>query len=171
MIYVVLGVHKSGTTLVSRTLHASGINMVDHADESTDYDEGGHYERASVVDLNHQLLSGCMIPPLGAIVRRDGVNEQGHYDDVAIAWKLPRRPTRKQRKEMRRIIQDCGRRYADWGFKDPRTCLTYPVWQSELPAHALVIVYRGFIEVLKHAHIVGWKQVRNVSTTLRHFGE
>ena len=38
MIYALLGMHKSGTSLLSRILHESSINMGDF-DESKGYDE------------------------------------------------------------------------------------------------------------------------------------
>ena len=63
MIYVVLGMHKSGTTLVAKMLHASGINMGESIDESADYSAGNHYERQSTAELNHVLLEGCLTPP------------------------------------------------------------------------------------------------------------
>ncbi len=44
MIYVIFGMHKSGTTLVAEMLHKSGINMGDF-DESVSYDIGNQYER------------------------------------------------------------------------------------------------------------------------------
>ena len=37
MIYIVLGMHKSGTSLVARTLHASGVDMGEFND-SLDYE-------------------------------------------------------------------------------------------------------------------------------------
>lgn len=47
MIFVVLGMHKSGTTLVSQILHHSGIPMGDGFDENVTYDGGNKYERES----------------------------------------------------------------------------------------------------------------------------
>ncbi len=56
MIYIVLGCHKSGTTLIARTLHESGIAMVGDDDAQGDYDQSGFYERLRWVELNQHIL-------------------------------------------------------------------------------------------------------------------
>lgn len=124
MIYVVLGMHKSGTTLVSQILHHSGINMVDDLDESVSYDQGNKYERQSALHLDMDIL---------------GVRGYGIIDLAA-----PERlvATAEQRARMAEIIDGCASRYSDWGFKDPRACLAYPLWRELLPEHKLIVVYR-----------------------------
>lgn len=124
MIYVVLGMHKSGTTLVSQILHHSGINMDDELDESVSYDGGNKYERQSILHLNMEIL--------------------GLEDYQVIDFRSPTMPsaTADQQRQMERIVADCTARYEEWGFKDPRTCLTYPLWAEALPEHRIIIVYR-----------------------------
>ncbi len=62
MIYLVLGCHKSGTTLVSEMLHSSGIQMIDDAGAveetagQSGYDDGRFYERSEWVRLNADIL-------------------------------------------------------------------------------------------------------------------
>jgi hypothetical protein len=56
-ICVVLGMHKSGTTLVSEILHHSGIRMVEN-DSVESYDHGNHFEREDTNQFNKRLL-GC----------------------------------------------------------------------------------------------------------------
>jgi hypothetical protein len=123
MIYIVLGCHKSGTTLIARTLHESGIAMVGDDDAQGDYDQSGFYERLRWVELNQHIL--------------------GH-GDPAEDHPVPARvfATQRQREQMGRWIACCESRHTDWGFKDPRTCLTYPIWREELPEHHLIGVYR-----------------------------
>ena len=48
------------------------------------------------------------------------------------------------------LVQDLCQKYSAWGFKDPRTCLTYPVWRKVLPPHKVIIVYRHPLEVYHH---------------------
>jgi hypothetical protein len=43
---------------------------------------------------------------------------------------------------MRLIIEEGCRSHADWGFKDPRTSLTYRLWAEELPEHKIIAIYR-----------------------------
>lgn len=125
MIYVVLGMHKSGTTLISQILHHSGINMGDDIDTHVSYDQGNKYERDSTKMLNIEILSSYGMRSL-------------HVTTPTTLWM-----TENQRVRMREIIRSCDERYADWGFKDPRTCLVYPLWASELPEHKIIAIYRS----------------------------
>jgi hypothetical protein len=129
MIYVVLGMHKSGTTLVSQILHHSGINMGDGIDVTKSYDQGNVYERASTKALNQEILHcenkySLDIGPPKRLCLTDGL-----------------------RARMRHTIRDISNRHTDWGFKDPRTCLVYPAWASELPKHKVIAIYRPIDEV------------------------
>ncbi len=141
MIYVILGMHKSGTSLVSQILHLSGINMEDDVDETKGYDEGNHFERISAKELNKELLGCGSAHSLNVILRR------------------PIRVTPDHRRKVWAIIQSCNERYRDWGFKDPRTCLTYSVWDQELPPRKIIVVYRKFEEVLQHYTRTKWRKI------------
>lgn len=124
MIYVVLGMHKSGTTLVSQVLHHSGIAMDDSIDEDVSYDSGNKYERQAVLALNLKML---------------GID---HY--LVLGVPRPDRASISEDliEEARGVIAAAGAEHADWGFKDPRTALTYPAWRDALPEHRIIAVYR-----------------------------
>ena len=132
MIYVVLGMHKSGTTLVSELLHKSGINMVDSYQESLDYKSGNQIERTSTLSLNQKILQS------------DGVHSL-HIPFEKTIELIP-----DHQKQMIEIIENCQSKYGDWGFKDPRSCITYPLWKENLPEHKLIIVYRHPVQVMNH---------------------
>ncbi|HPF69112.1 MAG TPA: sulfotransferase [Candidatus Krumholzibacteria bacterium] len=144
MIYVVLGMHKSGTTLVSQILHRSGIDMGDF-DESVSYDGGNKYERDEPVELDMAIM--------------------GAPDTEVLFVETPDQPvmTAEQRARMRAIIADCSARHADWGFKDPRACLLYDLWAEELPPHRIIAVHRDPDEVWPHFK---WRGLRRHHTNL-----
>ena len=50
MKYVILSMHKSGSTLVAKTLHDSGINMIDYKVTSENYIDN-KYERKDIHEL------------------------------------------------------------------------------------------------------------------------
>ena len=129
---VVLGMHKSGTSLISSMLHHSGINMVEQEDAKT-YDQKNHYERLSTNKLNKQLL-GC-----GTKSSLSVVNE---LDICGISSDLDY--------TVRATVENIRIAESAWGFKDPRTCLTYQYWKQILPDHRIVGVFRSPYEV--HAH-------------------
>ncbi len=128
MIYVVLGMHKSGTTLLSQILHHSGINMGDF-DEGISYDRGNKYERQTVLNLDMRIL--------------------GTTDFGVLDLHSSRRPDLSEGvwTEMRKIIADGEALGGDWGFKDPRNVLVYDLWKKELPEHRIIATYREPSEV------------------------
>ncbi len=122
--------HKSGTTLIADTLHRSGIAMV--GNEATGgYDDGNKMERAETRALNMDLLgddgiqSFRVLRPLAA-----GAATAGH------------------RAQTQALIE--GLAPGPWGFKDPRTLLTYGFWQEVLNAPLLIGVFRDPVEVFGH---------------------
>jgi hypothetical protein len=127
VIYVVLGMHKSGTTLISQILDHSGINMGEH-DTNVSYDDGNKYEREASLRLNEEILD-CV----------------GQESIDILPDKMPEL-TDEHRTRMREIIASCNANYETWGFKDPRTCLVYPLWASELPEHKLIVIFRSYKE-------------------------
>jgi len=129
MIYVVLGMHKSGTTLVSQILHESGISMGERFDADVTYDKGNKYERETVLGLNMCILG------------------TETYGVLGIGADRGREMNLEQRELMRAIIRDCQARHDDWGFKDPRTALTYGLWAQELPPHRVIAIVRDPAEV------------------------
>jgi hypothetical protein len=115
--------HKSGTTLVSQILHRSGIDMGDF-DSGVSYDMGNKYERESCLRLDLELLEA----PDNEILFLETPA------DIVLS--------EKQRGAMAEILASGQDRHADWGFKDPRMCLTYGLWAANLPRHKLIAVYR-----------------------------
>ncbi|MEP1382344.1 MAG: sulfotransferase [Paraglaciecola sp.] len=132
MIYIVLGMHKSGTTLISRILHESGINMGEF-DASVSYDKGNQYEREEFQIINKEILkcgnahSTDVIEPL-----------KGSYLNDEFTGSI------------NAIEKQLNVEYDNWGFKDPRTCLTYSFWNTNLPDHQLIYVFRSPIEIWNH---------------------
>jgi hypothetical protein len=121
MIYLVLGMHKSGTSLIAELLHKAGISMVDEAQQGS-YEDGAYYERQSTYQLNMALL--------------------GWKDENVLYRKGQAQTSASQIAQMQAIIAENESRHSNWGFKDPRTCLTYPLWANILPPHRLIIVFR-----------------------------
>ena len=130
MVYIVLGMHKSGTTLIAQTLHKSGVNMGwDLTEEMIDYGSQ-KCESPSVNEINF-CVKNC------EGVRSININHRTKLrvgSDVEAKIKL--------------FIENQSK-YKDWGFKDPRTVLTYPVWSKFLPEHKFVCIYRRPADVVR----------------------
>jgi hypothetical protein len=126
---ILLGMHKSGTTLVAETLHRSGIQMVGDVAEGR-YDDGNKMERAETRELNMELL------------RDDG----GHSFRVI---RPPASISEVHRVRAQAMIETLAQA-GPWGFKDPRTLLTFDFWEEMLEAPRLIGVFRDPVEVFGH---------------------
>ena len=130
MIVVVLGMHKSGTTLVAKALHQGGVRMLGGA-------PGGAYPRekyewGEFKAVKHRLLGSRP------------------EDSLGIALGEPLRQSAELDLEARALIARVGAQPGSWGFKDPRTTLTYGYWKVRLPAHLIVAIERDPREVALH---------------------
>jgi len=132
MIVIILGMHKSGTTLLAKTLHESGINM--GVVDSGDYPKC-KYEDPEVSRITKQLLYGSdkrhsldLPHPLFEIEASDEIITQ--MKDYVI----------------KRIKKD----KINWGFKFPDVTLCYDIWRDVLPYHTAIGVKRERAGLIKH---------------------
>jgi hypothetical protein len=134
VVVIVLGMHKSGTTLVAEMLHSSGIDMgrVDWREGS--YDTGKKYE-----DPEASLITKAVL----------GVSwTHKSYD-------IPKTPHLHDDERLQKITDDYvvrrTQRNESWGFKEPRVCLAFSHWKRSLPDDFRIIyVVRDPIELWKH---------------------
>ncbi len=131
----VLGMHRSGTSLVAGLLHCLGIyvgppnRLVGPRSDN----EKGFWEHSGIVQINDELLAEF----------------GGSYDApprFPIGWyespKLEGLRTRA-----RRLIEEDFSASTNWGWKDPRACLTLPFWQRLLPPMRYVVCLRNPVDV------------------------
>lgn len=131
---VVLGMHRSGTSVVAGILHALGVNM-----GPSDAAEGwtgrhwsnptGHFENRAFVDLDLRMLGGDAT----------GLRGPPRWED------LPMR-AEQFRPEIERLLAVSEAPL--WGWKDPWTVLTLPAFLPLLHAPSFVIVRRSWDEIL-----------------------
>jgi hypothetical protein len=122
---VVLGFHRSGTSMTTRLLHMLGLALGPH-DEflAADPDDNarGYWEPEWMIELNENVLVA-----LGG----------SHLDPPApdVDWAGDPRLA-----EHRALAREClDRTFAGapvWGWKDPRTCLTLPFWRPLIAERA-----------------------------------
>lgn len=128
MIVIVLGMHKSGTTMVAKALHKTGVDMAP-ATEGT-YDES-KYEDPAFAKINHMILRRGQKRYSLDLPDLDNMR-----DDKAV------------RLEIKKYIKSRGE--GSWGAKHPDTTLTYPIWRKYLPVHFAFGIYRPMGKVIEH---------------------
>jgi len=146
MIYVILGMHKSGTTLVAKALHESGIAMGEGFRQDAGYSVQ-KYEAKWVRDINDAMLGTAR--DVFSLKVTSACLEGFTLNDDIVA-------------RMREGIAYYSERFADWGFKDPRSALTYRYWRDVLPPHRIIVVYRDPLSVWRrYSRFIRWRAMRS----------
>jgi hypothetical protein len=148
-IVLVLGMHRSGTSLCSHILSALGVDMADNiaapgAAYPTPDNAGGHWERWEIVEFHDRIL--------GLFNR----NYSGRFHDFAlpVAWWADPRVAEIRREIAAFLERRMGEDY--FGFKDPRTVRLMPVWHQILNelklAPRIVLCLRNPAQVARSLH-------------------
>lgn len=126
---VVLGMHRSGTSLVSRILHEMGVYMGEEFLPPDEGNEGGYWEDTEWLGINKRILARAggdwANPPHPKYITEERVLSE-HLVKAAV----------KKRE-----------RFPVWGFKDPRTCLTAEFIHPFLPSPQYLIVNRAQVDI------------------------
>ena len=116
-IAVVLGMHRSGTSLCAHVLSAMGIDIADEIGAATS-NAKGHWERWEIVEFHDRIFR---------LFNRDYFGPLHDFPLPAAWWADPRVSQIK-----REIVAFLTRRMGDsyFGFKDPRTVRLMPLWHQ-----------------------------------------
>jgi GT2 family glycosyltransferase len=131
---LVAGMHRSGTSAVTRAVNLLGVPLTDPADlmPGNEGNAHGYWESIRLSDFDERLLN-----------------------DVSSTWATPPYPFDRQRLVHDTEVVDAARRLlADvagqppWVWKDPRICLLLPFWKEVLDHRpVIVMVHRDPLEV------------------------
>lgn len=122
----VLGMHRSGTSAVTGSLREAGLSLGHVLDQPLKINRKGLQEAPSILYMQEDLL------------RSNG----GAWDNPpsTVVW-------REMHKAVRDLFIESRRGMEFWGFKDPRTLLTFDGWLEALPNLKAVGVFRHPSEV------------------------
>ncbi len=151
---LLLGMHRSGTTLLAQMLGEMGMHLGRNLEE--------HYESVFIIDANDWLLARA----------------HGSWDQpTPMRWLLEEPDCRRTMVESLRSRVDSIsflRRYVGgkrlrafagngpllWGWKDPRTTATWPLWKEVFPRARAITVHRNGVDVAASL----WRRARNELT-------
>jgi hypothetical protein len=135
---MVVGMHRSGTSAVTRVINLLGVPLGREDDIYTAEDNpSGHWESSALCDLNEMLLRlfggyDMAMPPMPP------------------SWLRSRRAD-YLRGVMRAAFGNVYRGER-WLWKDPRICLTLPLWRQVLSDFCIVFVVREADPVTRSLH-------------------
>ncbi len=132
----VVGMHRSGTSLVTRILNLLGVGlgpddqlMSPHAEDNPT----GYWENQAIVDLNDELLAALggswdNPPRLGA---------GWEFGDIPMSYRSPARA----------LVGPVVDGSAVAGWKDPRMSVLLPFWKTVVPVTSTVLLVRHPFQV------------------------
>jgi GT2 family glycosyltransferase len=136
-IICVLGMHRGGTSLITRLVNVLGayLGPEEHLMRPNQFNPKGYWENQQIVDLNDAILSR-----LGGTWRDPPPFPKGWEGSSRLG---------DLRQQARALLQQDFGMAACWGWKDPRTCLTLPFWQQLLPPLRYVVCLRNPADVAR----------------------
>lgn len=123
----VLGMHRSGTSMVTSMLASLGIELGPDEEmlPASDENPAGYFERHAVMRVNEKLLDVL----------------EGAWDlppDLEPGWELD--PALDHLRPLAREALHVFDGAAQWGWKDPRMSLLLPFWEREIGERTKVLV-------------------------------
>jgi hypothetical protein len=154
--YLVTGMHRSGTSFVTQLI--GEIGMITGSKESfipqDEWNQEGYYENAEIVLLNDRLIAGDRLSstrfhltpshrvPIGSRLKMT-VGMVGYF------FMRNRTPIADRAREKRDQIIALAERYRDTVVKDPRFCLTLGQWKEYAGVDSVVFSFRHPLEVAR----------------------
>lgn len=126
---IILGMHRSGTSCLAGSLQQLGVSLGE-VSKSNKYNAKGNRENQQIIALNDDIL------------KTSGGD-----------WKTPPKKiiwTTNHEQIRDKIINALAtQNTSHWGFKDPRTLLTFDFWKQGLPSNFKIIgTFRHPLEVI-----------------------
>lgn len=127
---VVLGMHRSGTSLITHWLGRCGLEIGEELLGPGIGNIGGHFEDADFYKAHIDIL-----------------NELGLDDTGIITDEIKDIPA-SHKKKLKKIIRQKNAIHKQWAWKDPRTCLFLNSYSNLLPDARYLVVLRDYHSVV-----------------------
>ncbi|HMQ08536.1 MAG TPA: sulfotransferase [Saprospiraceae bacterium] len=136
----VLGMHRSGTSMVTRLINMMGVYVGEDPIlvQSNKFNLKGYWERNDVISINKDLL-----------------NSNGFDWNILSGFKLEnliQNTVTRFENEAKALIKYLDKNKS-WIIKDPRCSIIYPLWSKLLKDPYTIIIYRNPFEVAMSLHL------------------
>jgi hypothetical protein len=121
---IILGSHRSGTSLTASIVQALGVHIGDNLLGTHPSQKKGHFEDIEFYELNMAILKSAGGNWANPPARQKILSVQSRFEK-RISWLIDQKSRRDK-----------------WGWKDPRTCLTIPLYLPYLRNPHFILVYR-----------------------------
>ena len=149
-IILILGCHRSGTSLVSKAMECLGAQHHEQALWKGKDNPTGFFEDRDVLDANNYLLKHCL--------------QMGWDSAGPIDWKSINPVDAQQGQEYcTRLIAERSAQFPIWALKEPRMCRVLPFWIPALEASGAQV---SVVRVVRHPLAVADSLMRRNSMSL-----
>lgn len=130
----IIGMHRSGTSMITGILHKCGLELGGNLLMGARDNPRGHFESRRFIRINQEIL----------------IANGGRWFDPPT---VPVRFYPGIKKKMRQFVNQFDPQKIS-GFKDPRVCLTFPLWREVIhpePIKAVIVVrpFRAIAQSLR----------------------
>lgn len=127
---MVVGMHRSGTSLITNWLYRCGLQIGEHLLEPGEGNVEGHFEDIEFLKMHEEILESNDFPATGYVYNRE--------IDVSVY----------QLEKLKSIIKVKNQLYEQWGWKEPRTCLFLDLYRELLPDSKYLVIMRDYGSVV-----------------------
>ena len=121
---IIFGMHRSGTSALAGMLHSAGIALGEVFMPPLPENPKGFFEDLRIQGVNKKIIRS---------IGKD-------WDDVPTIKELQQVP--KQVLQLIPQVYDYFRsQFKNWAWKDPRLCLTFPLWANILPLEQIHVLF------------------------------
>jgi hypothetical protein len=144
-IITIVGMHRSGTSLLAETINRMGVSLGTHLLEANEFNKRGYFEDLKVIEIHDELLAE-LNRPWGTI---------GHTFPLPKGWETSKAAVNAQSKLYAYLKREIAKKNPNalWGVKDPRLSLFLPIWKTVAKKLCvelkIIFCLRGVEEVAK----------------------
>src|SRR3569833_408228 len=127
---IIAGMHRSGTSLITNWLHHCGLQVGETLLGPDIGNKEGHFEDEEFLKMHEEILVGNGLAPSGLV-----------HDKQLQIYEY-------QLEKLKAIIGIKEKRFDQWGWKEPRTCLFLDTYRELLPDAKYLIIIRDYESVV-----------------------
>lgn len=139
---LIVGMHRSGTTLLARQLAMLGVFMGHRRDENCE-----SWAFLNLNDRVFELAHAAWDRPLGVAELLASETAMGAAADLLARETSSFRFRRHYLGNLGTLTSPLGLTHRAWGFKDPRSTFTWPLWTRLMPNARVVNIRRNGLDV------------------------
>ena len=140
-ILIIAGMHRSGTSLITNWLHHCGLEVGERLVEASAGNKEGHFEDTEFLKIHEEILADNGLTTTGLIFDK------------------PLTISEYELEKLKTILKIKERRFHQWGWKEPRTCLFLDTYGKLLPEAKYLVIVRDYLSVVNSLLKRSWDEV------------